>query len=97
MQRPTLPGLKVRVPLLLSLALSENISHTVVRCALQDIGSARQRPATWHSASAFCAQNSVSVTGLPPPPPPQPASSPANAAAPAAIRASFRLVMRVLR
>src|SRR5262245_32660018 len=84
MHRPTFSGLKTRLPL--ALAAERNSSHFATRCVLQAIASLRQSSLTWHSASAFWAQNSASVIVLPPPPPPHPASNPAIAATCATVR-----------
>ena len=83
-QTPMLPGMKTRLPL--ALAAAANVMQTPIRSALQASASATQSSLTWHSASAFCVQKSVSVSGLLPPPPPHPASSPAIAASCASVR-----------
>src|SRR4029078_4978726 len=87
MQLPTLPSVKKRVPL--AFASDTNAVQTAIRSVLQASLSVTQRSLTWHSASAFWLQKSVSVSGLRLPPPPQPASNPVIAAA----RTSFRIVI----
>src|SRR5689334_6620800 len=84
MQSLTLPGTKNRVPL--AFASDANAVQAAVRWLLQAFLSVRHLSLTTHSASAFCAQKSASVTGLLPPPPPHPASSPAIAATCASLR-----------
>src|SRR6478609_5900535 len=87
MQLPMLPGTNTRF--LLAFASATKAVHMAIRCALHASLVVTHWSVTWHSASAFCAQKSDSVVGLPPPPPPHPASRLAITAT----FASFRLVI----